>query len=133
MFSLAVPEYLCPSQIALHKSDFLYAVRSYDSICYENANIFAKQVAAVYLAIDRWCHSWSNHHVIFHVDNQGMLRALCSGQSNHGRANSLIHKILWVAALYHISLQFEYVGSADNVVLMVYHVYISYKIFACIC
>ena len=96
--------------------DFYYAAWAEDWPELSNQSIYIKELAAVYLAISKWSHIWSNHRVHVYVDNQGVVWSIRKGLVVNTFANKLVHWILWLAALYNIDIVVEYIPTKANVI-----------------
>jgi len=66
-----------------------------------------KEIYVVLQAILRWGHLWKGHHIVFHVDNMGVVSALSSGTIQNPQVMNMLRMIVMLAA----QLEFSYSSS----------------------
>ena len=78
--------------------------------------IFIKELAAVLLAFHRWAPTWHNESVLIQTDNSATKWAIRKGLSKNIIANSMLKELLWIAALFNITIETSYISTKDNVI-----------------
>ena len=96
--------------------DFLYHSWSADFPGIMSQPIYIKELAAVLLAFHRWAPLWHNKSVHIHTDNQATKWAIRKGLSKNVVANALLKELLWIAAMFNISVNVSYITSKNNVI-----------------
>ena len=101
---------------ACWEADFLYSAWECDYPLLSPLPIFIKELCAILLAFHRWCSKWKDKCVLVQTENTGAEWVVRRGLSKNPIANQVVREILWIAALFNITIVVTHIKSKDNVV-----------------
>ena len=99
---------------AFYHKDFLYCAWPADFPLLNHQPIFIKELCAILLAFHRWPYHWRNKRVQICTDNKAAEWVIRKGLSKHSVANAIVQEILWISAMFNITISVTYIPSENN-------------------
>lgn len=95
--------------------DWFYCNWSVDCPEIQDVHINLKELAAVVLAAQRWCHLWANKQVLVMSDNSTTMSCVNRGTSRSPLLMTYLRYMFWLSAVYNFRLTAMHVPGEDNV------------------
>lgn len=79
-------------------------------------HINTKELAIVVMAAQVWGHSWANHHVVIHTDNQTTEAVINNGTARNSTCLNLLKHLASLSLQFNFTISACYVPGVDNIV-----------------
>ena len=96
-------------------NDWFYANWHIDYPVVQADHINQLELFTVLLSARRWCHLWSNKHIIVYTDNMTTKYILNSGTSRNKKSMEWLRELFWLSAINNFHLTARHIKGTDNV------------------
>jgi hypothetical protein len=79
-------------------------------------HINTKELGAVILAAQAWCHAWANHHVVIHTDNRTTEALINKGAAKNITCLDMLKHLASLAIEFNFSISAAYIPGNNNCV-----------------
>jgi hypothetical protein len=98
-----------------YANDWLYANWSIDYPAVQADHINQLELFTVLLSARRWCHLWTNKHIVVYTDNMTTKYVINSGTSRNKQAMQWLRELFWLSATNNFQLTSRFIKGKDNV------------------
>ena len=99
---------------AFCNGNWFYVYWPTDVPCISPHHINAKELTTVIMAVQVWCHTWANHHVVIHFDNKMTEAVINNGTGRNSTCLDLLKHLASLAWQFYCTISASYITGVEN-------------------